>query len=90
MKKQQLKKNRAFQNPSNITTRLLLSDTDNENLSLFVHKSKNTSISIHNVESLKIGKWETIKRENEKDFQTKTILIISEGIRQEITLFKKD
>jgi len=89
MKKQQLKKNRAFQNPSDITTQSL-GNTDNENLFLFVHKNGNTAISLHNVDSLKIGKWETNKRENKKDFQTKTILIISEGIKQEITLFKKD
>lgn len=62
-------------------------DTFNNDLSLISHKSGNTSISLHNVDSIK-SNTRTVSGANGK-FKVKTLTIMQDGKRTNIKLFLK-
>ena len=78
------------QTPHDITTTIHTSETDNKRLSLFVHRDSNTSIGLHDVISVVMGKNRTLIRDDGVPFVVRDITITHEnGKTTEISLFIK-
>ena len=74
-KNKMTKQTTTKQTQSDITKDISYEDTDNKRIGMYVHRSGNASISIHNTESVKVGKWETAKTDEGKTYKIKHIVI---------------
>lgn len=77
-----------MQSKFDITTDMEYRDTDNNNISMMVHRSGDATVSVHRAESVKVGKWETLTLDNGKKFQVKTIVVSQEGKKVNFKVFR--
>ena len=62
-------------NKHELTTKMSFDDTDNKRIGLYVHRSGNATMSIHNTKTLKVGQWKKNTTPEGNDYRVKTITI---------------